>query len=409
MAKHYSTKDFFRQIPNALLSRYFQRKEVLRDFDFVSLKENKPDELFTAWLELPDLLRNEMDTEFRDIFEMSCEKGFRAIIDEAEWQLKDRPDEYTSLIEKLSSLANHYERAMTTFLDHQGFWRGATRFYHADTLPYWRKRKNLGHRPAAVDDDSLRCLAGLIRNYFHHTEGRGKNCVVEPFRRGKLDYFFAYPEDYSQQSIEWVNGEFDRRPHNPAFEVIYVYSQQDGTLDLNFRGSYKAVEPLQGMFATAILKLEQLPPDPKDERVYDLNPLMQNSFNFSYDQGSGIENVTVKKLRLSSRIIKGDRITLEADTHYNPRAVYTLLEQVRKALPVHLYNVTQVELAASIAVEPDKPPKRVTVRLTHPNSCSLKYDEIGLRLRDMLEASGIELKEDNTEERLAQTVEPAEA
>ena len=115
---------------------------------------------------------------------------------------------------------------MITFLDYNSFWRGATLFYHADTLPYWRKRKNLPHRPAAVDEASIQHLAALIRNYFHQTEGRGKNCVVEPFRRGELDYFFAYPEDYSKESIEWVNGEFDRRPHNPAFEVIYVYSQK---------------------------------------------------------------------------------------------------------------------------------------------------------------------------------------
>ena len=53
-----------------------------------------------------------------------------------------------------------------------------------------------------------KALADRIRNYFHRTEGRGKNCVVETFRRGELDYFFAYPEDYSQQSIEWVDGEF---------------------------------------------------------------------------------------------------------------------------------------------------------------------------------------------------------
>ena len=106
-------------------------------------------------------------------------------------------------------------------------------------------------------------LASLIRNYFHRTEGRGNNCVVEPLRRGELDYFFAYPEDYSEQSIEWVNGEFGRRPHNPAFEVIYVYSQKEGSLDLNFRGSHRAIEPLQGMFATAILKLAELPPTRK--------------------------------------------------------------------------------------------------------------------------------------------------
>lgn len=392
MARHYSSKDFFRQMPNALLARYFQGRGLFAEIDFSAMKESKPDELFNAWLALSDSQRNMMDAEFRDIFEMSCEKGFRAIIDEASWQMRETPDELTSFIEMMAALPNHYERAMVTYLDRGDFWNGATRFYHADTLPYWRKRKNFPHQPAAVDEVSIQQLAELIRNYFHHTEGRGKNCVVEPFRRGELDYFFAYPEDYSKQSIEWVNGEFDRRPHNPAFEVIYVYSKKEGSLDLNFRGSYKVVEPLQGMFATAILKLEKLPPDPKDTRVYDLAPLRQKGFDFIPAVGSGIEKVTVKKLRLSSVVNKGERITLEADTSENPDSVYNLLEQVRKSLPLDMYNVTQVELAASVVVDADKPPKLVTIRITHPNSCSLKYDEIGLKLRDMLEASGIEPK-----------------
>lgn len=44
-------------------------------------------------------------------------------------------------------------------------------------------------------------------------------------------------------------------------------------------------------------------------------------------------------------------------------------------------------------VDDDKPAKSVTIRITHPNSCSLKYDELDLKLRDMLEASGIEPRE----------------
>jgi hypothetical protein len=393
MARHYSTRDFFRQMPNALLARYFHARGLFGDLDFSAMKETQPDELFAAWLYLPDGQRNEMDAEFRDVFELSCEKGFRAIIDEAEWHLTDNPETRTGFVENLAALSNHYERAMVTFLDHNQFWKGATGFYHADTLSYWRKRKNLPHRLAAVDEASLRELAGLIRTYFHHTEGRGNNCVVEPFRRGELDYFFAYPEDYSQQSVEWVNGEFGRRPHNPAFEVIYVYSQKEGSVDLNFRGSYKGIEPLQGMFAMAILKLPELPPDPKDERVYDLNPLCQKGFEFVYDAGSGIQDVVVKKLRLSSKVKKGDRITLEADAIGNPDAVYELLDKIGKCLPLHLYNVTQVELTASVVVDANKPPKAVTIRITHPNSCSLKYDEVDLKLRDMLNASGIEPKE----------------
>jgi hypothetical protein len=393
MARHYSTREFFRQMPNALLDRYFQTRGLFGDLDFSAMKENHPDELFAAWLYLPDGQRNEMDAEFRDIFGLSCEKGFRAIIDEAEWHLTTHPDAPTGFVENLARLSNHYERAMVTFLDHNQFWKGATRFYHADMLPYWRKRKNLPHQPAVVDAPSLRELASLIRNYFHHTEGRGNNCVVEPFRRGELDYFFAYPEDYSQESIEWVNGEFGRRPHNPAFEVIYVYSQKKGSLDLNFRGSYKGIEPLQEMLATAILKLPELPPDPKDARVYDLNPLRQKGFDFVYDAGSGIQDVAVKKLRLSSKVKKGDRIALEADATNRPDGVYELLDQIGKCLPLQLYNVTQAELTASVVVDADKPPKAVTIRITHPNSCSLKYDELDLKLRDMLESSGIEPKE----------------
>jgi len=398
MTRHYSTRSFFRQVPNALLARYFQGRRLLADLDFSAMKETKLDALFNAWLALPEDERKAMDAEFQDIFELSCEKGFRAIIDEARWQMQAEPDQLTDFIETLSALPNHYHRAMVTYLDHGECWKGATRFYHADTLPYWRKRKNMGHKPAAVDEASLRQLADQIRTYFHHTEGRGNNCVVEPYRRGELDYFFAYPEDYSQQSIEWVDGEFGRRPHNPAFEVIFVYSQKEGTLDLNFRGPKKAVEPLQGMFATAILKLDHLPPDPKDERVYDLSPLLHKSFDFTYAVGSGIESVAVKKLRLSSRVNKGDRITLEADASQDPDAVYTLLDKVGKSVPLHLYNVTQVELSASVVVDNDKPAKSVTIRITHPNSCSLKYDELDLKLRDMLEASGIEPKEPEEEE-----------
>jgi len=393
MARQYSTKDFFRQIPNALLARYFHGRGLFDDLDFSDMKETKPDELFAAWLHLPEDQRNAMDAEFADIFEMSCEKGFHAIIDEARWQMHEGTEELSDFVEALSELPNHYHRAMVAFLDHGECWKGATRFYHADTLPYWRKRKNMGHESAAVDTASINHLADLIRNYFHRTEGRGNNCVVEPFRRGELDYFFAYPEDYSQQSIEWVNGEFGRRPHNPAFEVIFVYSKRDGALDLNFRGTKKAMEPLQGMFATAILKLDELPPDPKDGRVYDLTPLRQKNFNFTYAVGSGIENVVVKKLRLSSRVKKGDRITLEANTTQDPDAVYELLDKVGKSVSLHLYNVTQVELSAKVVVDANKPAKIVTIRITYPNSCSLKYDELDLKLRDMLEASGIEPKE----------------
>ncbi len=403
MGRHYTTRDFFRQMPNALLARYFEGRGVLAGLDFGAMKEAQPEELFAAWLELPEGQRNAMDADFSEIHALSCEKGWCAIRDEAAWQLRESPEAHTELVEKLAALASHSERAMVTFLDYRQFWKGATYFCHADSLPYWRKRKGFPHQEASVHEDGRQALAASIRDYFHRTEGRGKNCVVETFRRGELDYFFAYPEDYSQQSVEWVNGEFARRPHNPAFEVIYVYSQRDGTLDLNCRGAHKAVEPLQAMFATAILKLSELPPAPMDERIYDLNPLRERRFQFVYDPASGIQSVAVKKLRLSARFPKGNRITLEADANTKRDAIYDLLEKVGGAVPLPLYNVTQVELTALVAMKADEKPKSFPVRITHPNSCSLKYDEVDLKLREMLVASGIEPKEPTEDLELGET------
>jgi hypothetical protein len=379
-------------MPNDLLMRFFQGREGCGGLDFSATGKAGQAEQFGAWLHLAESQRSAIEAEFQEIFELSCEKGFRAILDEAAWQLEGDPAAHTALVEELAALPGHQERAMVTYLDHNEFWKGASRFHHADTLPYWRKRKHLTHAAAAVDEASITALADKIRTYFHHTEGRGKNCVVEPFRRGKLDYFFAYPEDYSRQSSEWVDGSMDRRPHNPAFEVVFVYSQKEGSLDVNYRGEKKAMEPLQAMFTTAILKLPELPPDPKDKRVYDLGPLSQKSFQFTPTVGSGIEKVRVKKLRLSSRISSGDRLTVEADSTHNANAVYDLLDQIGKSLPLDQYSVTQVELEAYVA-NGDKLPKKVSFRISHPNSCSLKYDELDLKLRDMLSESGIEPQE----------------
>ena len=125
-------------------------------------------------------------------------------------------------------------------------------------------------------------------------------------------------------------------------------------------------------------------------RVYDLNRLRKRDFQFVYDPASGIQSVAVKKLRFSSFAVKGDRITLEADAVTRREAVYDLLDEIGKSARLGTYHDTRVELAASVVVDAHKPPKSVTFRITHPNFCSLKYDDVDLKLRQMLADSGIE-------------------
>lgn len=390
MARHYSVPQFFRQVPNALLKRYFVGKDLFAALAFETMPETKPEGLLEAWGALPDETRRTIEPEFREIFELACEKGFRAIVDEAEWQLRDDEVARLVLVEKLAALKGHHERAMTAFLDHHDCWRGATRFFRADTLSYWRKRRGLPTNPAAIDLDSRAVLAAEIGKWFRDAEGRGRNCVVELFRRDTRDYFFAYPEDFANESIEWVGDQFDRRPHTPAFEVVYVWSASDGTLDVNHRGARKALEPLQAIFARNILKLDKLPPDAKNERIYNLNPLKRREFQFVRPADSGIDTVSVRRLRLSSVLRKGDRIALEADTKTNKLALYDVIEQAGTAFALEHWNVTHAEFAVDLTATQDKAARRETFTVGWPNSCSLKYDELGLKLRAMLVASGIE-------------------
>ncbi|HET7062616.1 MAG TPA: hypothetical protein VFI43_10600, partial [Nitrosospira sp.] len=141
MGRHYSTRDFFRQMPNRLLARYFEAHDVLAGLDFAAMKGIHIEPLFEAWLELPEGQRNAMDADFSEIHALSGEKGWCAIRDEAQWQFREKPDAFTAFVDAMGSLDDHSERAMTTFLEYPQFWKGATLFCHADTLPYWRKRK----------------------------------------------------------------------------------------------------------------------------------------------------------------------------------------------------------------------------------------------------------------------------
>ena len=183
----------------------------------------------------------------------------------------------------------------------------------------------MGHRPAATDAASLRRLAGLIGAWFHRSEGRGSHCVVESVHRDGLDFYFAYPEDYSRLKMEWTDGEFIGRRHSPAFEVVFVYSQQEGSMDLSFPGPCRAVEPLQQMFAKAIFGLDRLASDPAGAPVYDLAPLLRKDFDFVYGPGSGIESVMVRKLGWVSRILKDFRFTLEPGDACRPDAIHDYL------------------------------------------------------------------------------------
>ena len=388
MSSQYSLKRFLRQSPNRFLKQYFISLGILSEIDFDILKETDAETIFSAWLNLPEEIKSTIEKDFREIDELANAIGSKAIRDEAFFHKED-------LLEKFFELKGFHEHAFWTFLERPAYWRGALDFHHADIIPasYWRKRKNLPKKPAAIDSVNIESFEKALGNYFYTIQGRGKNCKVDCYKRNELDYFYVYAEDFTQSSMEWDKGQFERRAHHPAFEIIFAFSEREGALDTYLLGDRKIVPDLQAIFAEKLLKTE-LAPDAQDDRVYDLEPLRLREFQFVYDLGSNIEKVVIKKLRLSISGKKKEKIVLETDGSYDRNAIFDLYEKTTKEfLPLQIF-ISQVGIKVTFFPNASsRKPKTRTFEITWPNSCNLKHDGYDLHIRKMLVSSGIEPRE----------------
>lgn len=383
MARHYSPRSFFRHAPNAMLKRYFDKHGVLTQHDFSDISETKIEPIYRAWLTLPDAQRGEMERDFREIDALASEGGVKAIMDEADWHNED-------LADMLGELDDLHEKAFWVFLERPKYWPAASAFCRADAISsgQWNECRTVSRPPAKVDDASIRNLERVLSTHFFNKEGRGKNCTVEPYRRGKLDYFFAYPEDYVHASIEYDGPKFKRTARHPAFEIIFVYSQDEGKISLYMKGGRDAKKEVRALFADAILGLE-LGEFVEDDRVYDLAPLQASDPPFQFSPDSGIQSVAIKKFRLAINGSK-ERITLEANPERNPNAVYELRDKLCKSIPLSQMTITQVGVLVTFTPGPAGKTSTRSFDINWPNSCSLKHDGNDAIIRKMLIASGIE-------------------
>ena len=387
MASQYSHLQFFRRVPNPLLEKYFLSRNVVLGLDLAKLKPTEVEPILDAFMLLDSTQQAEIEAEFQDIHALSTEGGIRALVDEADFH----GDE--GFAGELASLEGFHAKVMWAFLEKPLYWRGATMFLHADNVSpsYWKKRNDLPRIPPCVEDEDIEALARAISVLFAR-EGRGKNCKVEPYRRHEREYFFAYPEDFAQLGVEWISNTLKTLAHHPAFEIIFVYCEAEGSLDIYAPGNSKAVQELQRAFAKAILKLDTLPDGSIDKRVYDLTPVNDVNFDFVLRPELGIASVEVKRMRVSLKSDSQKRITLEADTKNNPKAVYDLRDSLN--LPPHY--ITQLGVKVTFEPEGGKRAKTRTFNITYPNSCALNNDGLDLKIREMLADSGIEPRLDST-------------
>lgn len=257
MSRDYSPTHFYLRTPNLLLERYFkEHQNVLHDIPFKKLKDNKEaaELIFRAVLSLADCKQAQIEAECREIESMAFHGGITALIDEA----TNHPHFDKTFPEAINQFDGYHAKAIWAYLEHPKYWHAATSILHAQNITesFWKRRNDLHHLPPSVNKAAVKELGKILSYYFRDKEGRGRHCKIDVFRRHDKEYFFAYLSNFGQSDVEWAGNTLELRARLPTFEIIFVYTQSEGTLDIYALGNTKYINDLQKIFADAILGLK---------------------------------------------------------------------------------------------------------------------------------------------------------
>jgi hypothetical protein len=235
------------------------------------------------------------------------------------------------------------------------------------------KRGNLPDVEPRPSEAGVKGLQRAMSAFFCDRQGRGHYCKVEHFPRGNdLDYYFVYLSDYADTHINFDDaGEFQRTPDRRAFEVVFAHDREYGTLEVFAKGGKPVIEPLQQVYAKVVLSKTLEEEDPS-ANPYHLDSLMDRSFQFPTDPEDGIEQVSVRRLRLSILGRRRGRITLEADPEKGRHHIYEMLEEDlnRKRLTKSILHVTKATF--NFKLNGNGHGRSLTFNVSYPNSCDLK-------------------------------------
>jgi hypothetical protein len=227
-------------------------------------------------------------------------------------------------------------------------------------------------------------------------EGRGQYCHVDHWKREDKLYWFAHPEDYGQAPLGYDDQhELAPQPQRPVFDVIFQYCQAAGWLDLLAPGGKQTRQDLQRLFGEEILRAK-LPPQEIEPVTYELDGLMDREFPFAVEANDGVEKVKVKRLRLRVVGTAKRSITLEADSLTNPKAVYSMLDDLLEHSDLGAEALQLTGVGLQLVFTPNERGRRriLSFDVGYPNSCSLHDgDPLHDVARRLLQRWGIDVSE----------------
>ncbi|MGL6194796.1 MAG: hypothetical protein ACRC2T_08245 [Thermoguttaceae bacterium] len=293
MARQFNMSTVFRSVNRTLLREFFDffgAEDI--DFDWAKIKAREIEIFLKLFDELPNDKRNEAEMTLRHIHALACKPGMDILAETAlSTQKSEKWDTY------FHSEMNVYSKSLAAWLYDRNVFDTAHQYLQTDSLSWWEKRLDLPRMKPKFDDDTKSALETAIQNFFREKQGRGFVCTVELRERANgTYYFFAYPDDYVQDSLSHDdNNNLVYESKRQTFEVVFAYDSAEGTSEVCAKIPKKLRGELEEIFLKHIL--EVVPKN--EERIpYTLNMLLDPDFTLYTDPDDSV-NFQVVELTLS--------------------------------------------------------------------------------------------------------------
>ena len=388
MPAHYNLRSFLRQLSRELLKELFDRHGIETGLELSALKKRQIDPIFETINALSEDRRQKLDDDFRNILSLATPGGIRHIVEEARFQGFE-------LIEELQPIPSPIDRAAWACLYHGPVFEAAIRLAVRELLSgrYWKRRLPIAPLPGAELDGAVKPLEAAISGYFNEQEGRGKACLVEYLKRANLHHFFGYPEDFPASPLAWTAQGLNPHCYRPAFEIVFVFDDVEGWLDIYCESGRETAERLRTLFAETVIALRNIPEVKRP--AYRLEGLKSRTFQFIRPPDSPIKDVRLKRLGFA---IRGEptKISIETDPTTDRFAIHREMGRVFVTRPIEMNGIGPAQtkiVGATLTATIEQSSGRLRTRTFDitEKSCALKYDGHDLLLRGMLVASGIDI------------------
>lgn len=372
MAKAFDPRKILKQIANPLLREFFVgRRGELAEVPWDGITEHKIEPVFQGWQALPDEKQREVQMILRDVNELADHRGVAVLAEGILLRCRERSEEFQAQVSKA-------DKAMWAHLYAPRVFEEAAMFARADALAsgrYWIKRNALPRRELQDIDAMRAALSEGLTAFYGPIQLRGKHCTVSHYQRADgAHYFFAYLDDYPDKRLVF-DGDGDEpvvRWDRYAFENLFVYNGDEGSLELYALGGKKVWSPLQVTFCKAVLRKDVPPADPL-RPSYLLDHLLQQNLSLATDPAHRIDDARITRLRIVPRG-SGGYIEIKADPRSDRNDIYRKLDRWlrHENLPVESLRVAQATFSLRfIHNGPGRQPT-LTFDVSAPHSSNLK-------------------------------------